>query len=237
VTATTIGARRDREARAKAERREQLLDAAIEVVRENGPGVSMDQIATACGVTKPIIYRHFGDRDGLVMAMAIRFVAALVGALTPQLARRDAPQDLLTSTIDAYLSLIEDDTNLYRFLSANEPGKRDLVAGLIAEEVAVVLEQYLDNAGRDTAGAKPWAYGLVGMVHFTGDWWARTGTPTRAELVDQLTELLWSGFDGIGLGDQPADATRSTAADISTTKSSTRRTRRSGNAHGTRRRR
>jgi AcrR family transcriptional regulator len=200
VTTSTITDRRDREARAKAERREQLLDAAIEVVRESGPGVSMDQIAAACGVTKPIVYRHFGDRDGLVMAMALRFVAALVGALTPQLARRDDARRLLTSTIDAYLELIERDTNLYRFVSANEPGKRDLVAGLVAEQVSTVLEQYLEAAGLDTSAAEPWGYGLVGMVHFTGDWWARTKAPDRAVIVEQLTTLLWSGFDGIGLG-------------------------------------
>lgn len=227
MTATsTISARRDREAKAKAERREQLLDAAIEVVRANGPSVSMDQIAGACGVTKPIIYRHFGDRDGLVLAMALRFVATLVATLTPQLARRDAPRVLLGSTIDAYLRLIDGDTNLYRFVSANEPGKRDLVAGLIAEEVARVLEQYLDNAGRDTSGAKPWAYGLVGMVHFTGDWWARDKTPTRVVLVEQLTTLLWSGFDGLGLGGEPPTPPRSTT-----------RKRRSSNGNGPRRRR
>jgi AcrR family transcriptional regulator len=200
VSATTISDRRHREAKARAERREELLDAAIDAVRRDGPSISMDQIANACGVTKPIIYRHFGDRDGLVMAMALRFVAALVAALSPQLARRDEPRALLASTIDAYLRLLEDDTNLYRFVSTNEPGKRDLVAGLIAEEVAAVLEQYLDAADADTKGAKPWAYGMVGMVHFAGDWWARAATPTRDVLVDQLTTLLWSGFEGIGLG-------------------------------------
>ncbi len=226
-------ARRDREAKARADRREELLDAAVEVVRERGPGVSMDQIAAACGVTKPIIYRHFGDRDGLVLAMALRFVADLVGALTPQLARRDDARTLLSSTIDAYLALIEGDTNLYRFLSANEPGKRDLVAGLIAEEVARVLETFLENAGRPTDGAKPWAYGLVGMVHFTGDWWARTGTPSRAVLVDQLTTLLWSGFEGLGLGDADLAAN---AAGTDRTRSTPRK-RRSPNANRPRRRR
>ena len=200
MNATTIVDRRHREAQARAERREELLDAAIAVVREDGPTVTMDRIATACGVTKPIVYRHFGDRDGLVMAMALRFVAALVGVLTPRLARRDAPSTLLSSTIDAYLELIEADTNLYRFLSANEPDKRDLLASLIADEVASVLEQLLADADLPTDGAKPWAYGLVGMVHFAGDWWARNGTPSRAELVDHLTTLLWSGFAGIGLG-------------------------------------
>lgn len=203
MSSTTISDRRHREALARAERREDLLDAAIAVVREDGPTVTMDRIAAACGVTKPIVYRHFGDRDGLVMAMALRFVSTLVGVLTPQLARRDAPATLLSSTIDAYLELIEADTNLYRFLSANEPDKRDLLASLIAEEVAIVLEQLLSDADLPTDGATPWAYGLVGMVHFAGDWWARTGTPTRAELVSQLTTLLWAGFDGIGLGDPP----------------------------------
>jgi AcrR family transcriptional regulator len=204
ATTPTITDRRDREAKARAERREQLLDSAVDAVRRDGPGISMDQIAAACGVTKPIIYRNFGDRDGLVMAMALRFVAALVGALTPQLARRDEPRAILASTIDAYLQLLEDDTNLYRFVSANEPGKRDLVAGLIAEEVASVLERYLEAADADVSGAKPWAYGMVGMVHFAGDWWARSATPNRQILVEQLTTLLWSGFEGIGLGNQSA---------------------------------
>jgi AcrR family transcriptional regulator len=232
---STIDARRDREARARAQRREDLLDAAVEVVRDLGPNVSMDQIAAACGVTKPIIYRHFGDREGLVMAMAVRFVAALVATLSPQLARRDAPRDLLSSTIDAYLRLIEADTNLYRFVSANEPGKRDLVAGLIAEEVAGVLEQYLEEASRDTTGAKPWAYGLVGMVHFTGDWWARNKTPTRVVLVEQLTTLLWSGFDGLGLGGDSPEPTPTTGS--RTPKPPAARKRRSTNANRPRRRR
>jgi len=188
----TITDRRRREAEARAARREELLDAAVAVVREQGPNVTMDQIAAACGVTKPIVYRHFGDRDGLVLAMALRFVDALIGALTPQLARRDAPRLLLESTIDAYLELLEHDGNLYRFLSLHEPGKRDLVAGLVAEQVAT-----------DTTSATPWAYGLVGMVHFAGDWWTRAGTPDRATLVQQLTALAWSGFAGIGLDPQP----------------------------------
>ena len=212
MPAATITDRRHREAKAKAQRREQLLDDAITVVRENGPGVSMDQIAAACGVTKPIVYRHFGDRDGLVLAMALRFVADLVGALTPQLAKRDDARDLLASTIDAYLRLIEHDTNLYRFLSANEPDKRDLVAGLIAEEVAVVLTQYLEQAGLDTSAAKPWAYGLVGMVHFTGDWWVRTKSPRRSMVVEQLTTLVWAGFEGIGLGTATSTPSRNSEA-------------------------
>lgn len=221
--AATLTDRRDREARAKAARREQLLDSAIGAVRTGGPNVSMDQIAAACGVTKPVVYRHFGDRDGLVMAMAVRFVDALVDALTPQLARRDDPRGLLASTIDAYLRLIERDTDLYRFVSANEPDKRDLVASLVAEQVAVVLERELDDAGLDTSASEAWAYGLVGMVHFTGDWWSRTTTPRRAVLVDQLTTLLWSGFAGIGLGDPTAPPERPPSASRSATTSTTRR--------------
>jgi AcrR family transcriptional regulator len=192
----------------REQRREALLDAAIEVVRVEGPGVSMDQIAQACGITKPVVYRHFGDREGLVTAMALRFVAELIGELAPQLASDAPPQELLRSTIDSYLQLIERDTNLYRFLSTNEPGKRDLLAGLIAEEVAAVLERLMIDAGADTTAARPYAYGLVGMVQFAGDWWTQSRTPERTVLVEQIMTLLWSGFEGLGFGAAISTATK-----------------------------
>ena len=52
----------------RAERRPQLLDAAVGRDPAMGPGVTMEQLAKAGGVTKPILYRHFGDRDGLIQA-------------------------------------------------------------------------------------------------------------------------------------------------------------------------
>ena len=144
------------------------------------------------------------------------------------------PNALLESTIDAYLELLEHDTNLYRFLSMHEPGKRDLVAGLIADEVAVVLDRYLTAAGLDTTSAKPWAYGLVGMVHFAGDWWTRAGTPDRSTLVRQLTALALVGLRGY----RPRQSTsRRSSPSRSTDMTSTEMTGTDDDEHGPRRRR
>ncbi|WP_334142519.1 TetR/AcrR family transcriptional regulator [Rhabdothermincola sp.] len=197
---------RDRAASVAAERerrRQQLLDAAVALVRREGPYASMEQIAAECGITKPILYRHFGDRQGLIMAVAEGFVSDLIAELAPSLVSTEPPRRLLERTIDAYLGLIERDTNLYRFLSAHaDPGKRDLLTALIAEEIAIVFERVLADTGLDPADGKPWAYGVVGMVHLAGDWWVESRALSRDRLVDRLTTLLWSGFEGIGLPDQ-----------------------------------
>lgn len=198
---------------ARQQRRQAFVDAAVDLVRREGPLVSMEQIAAACGVTKPIVYRLFGDRDELVMEMAERFVDQLVEALAPLLTADAPPLDLLVGTMDAYLGLVERDTNLYRFLSAHAGAdRRDLLAALIAEQVATVLERLLAQRDLPTAPARTWAFGLVGMVHFAGDWWAAgTELPDedhrfpadRAELVQHLARLLWYGADGVGFGDRP----------------------------------
>jgi len=160
----------------------------------------MDQIAAECGITKPIIYRHFGDREGLLFEMALRFVDELVGGLLP-LASDDGPaRDLLAATMDAYLALVERDGNLYRFLSDQAGAdRRDLLAGLIAEQVSVVLEDRLAQAGMATDAARSWAYGLVGMVHFAGDWWSAEKPIPRHVLVENLMTLAWDGLASLDI--------------------------------------
>jgi AcrR family transcriptional regulator len=54
-------------------RREALLNAALAVITRDGPAASMDAMAAEAGITKPILYRHFGDRDGLIAAVANPF--------------------------------------------------------------------------------------------------------------------------------------------------------------------
>src|SRR5437870_2004883 len=62
----------------RADRREALLTAAIGGIRKHGPSASMDALAAEAGITKPILYRHFGDRAGLVKAIAERFADSLM---------------------------------------------------------------------------------------------------------------------------------------------------------------
>ncbi|MBI2709612.1 MAG: TetR/AcrR family transcriptional regulator [Actinobacteria bacterium] len=185
---------------APVERRTVFLDAAVDVIRADGPGVSMDRLARAAGVTKPILYRVFGDRKGLLRALADRWTVELDAALAP-LGSSDAdddPENLLRGTIDAYLALVERDPALYRFLTERLAGTADeLITGLVqdvARRVEAVLRTRLARAGADTSAAEPWAHALVGTVHQVGDWWITRGSMPRAEVVEHLVALLWHGM-------------------------------------------
>jgi AcrR family transcriptional regulator len=160
----------------------------------------MEQIARAGGVTKPILYRHFGDRDGLIDAVAERFAADLLTTVSTPLAADVTARELLVATVDSYVGFIERETDLYRFMVQQAPEPRGTANGMrslidrIAQQVALVAADRLELAGRDASAAVPWAYGIVGLVHQAGDWWIDDRTMTRERLVQYLTDLLWSGL-------------------------------------------
>lgn len=194
-------ARSDEDRRA---RREAFLDAAIDVVRRDGPRASMEAMARQAGVTKPILYRVFGDRNGLLQALGDRFNDELRTVLARSLARAgdDHPRTLLRSTIDAYLTLVERDPEVYRFLTArlggDAAGTVASMADDVARQVAAVMSDELRATGADTGPAEPWAYAIVGMVHLAGDWWMRRRSISRTALVDHLVSLAWDGLGSVG---------------------------------------
>ena len=190
----------------RAQRRETLLDAAVEAVRSRGAAVSMEELAAAAGVTKPILYRHFGDRSGLVVAVAERFSASLLAELQQALATpTDNPKDTLVAAIDAFLRFLESDPEIYRFLvqrAAGDGAAQSALEGFlrrVGREVAIVLGEQFSAAGADAGGAEPLAHGIVGFVYGAGDWWIERQTMSRARLVEYLANTLWSGFSGMGL--------------------------------------
>ncbi len=184
----------------RAVRRAQLLDDAVEAIRDVGPGVTMEQLARRGGVTKPILYRHFRDRDGLLTCIADRFSTELIEQIETALRTSSEPRQLLERTIDAYLAFIEREPSLYRFLlrQAGKGGSGANISPLvdaIARRVAVVMGDQLRLAGMDSGGAVPWSFGIVGMVHQAGDWWLDERTMTREQLTGYLTTLLWNGLE------------------------------------------
>lgn len=160
----------------------------------------MEQMATAGGVTKPILYRHFGDRDGLVATIGGQFAEELTTNLAASLTARAGPREVLDATVDSFVSFIERDPDLYRFLvqqATSRPEGTEAVAGLIetiSRRVASVLADGLRAQGRDPAAADPWARGIVGMVRQSADWWLDEQSMSREQLVQHLTDLLWTGL-------------------------------------------
>jgi AcrR family transcriptional regulator len=188
----------------RAAQREQLLDVADAVVRRQGVIASINQIAAEADVAKPILYRHFGDKDGLYQALAERYVTALMDQLRDALSEAGGPRERIAATICAYLAFVEEHSEPYELLMRRSVREGAAASTTVADfiqrvaaEVAVELGEELRAARLDSGAAEPWAHGIVGMVQLAGDWWLRNRTMPRARLVEYLTTLLWTGFSGV----------------------------------------
>lgn len=184
----------------RADRREELLDAAIAGIRKHGATASMDQLAAEAGITKPILYRHFGDRAGLINAIADRFATQLESQLLSSITEvTDDTHALLVRTVDAFVAYIESDTALYRFIVQPQYDATVDLGGFldrISSYIAVAIGEQLRSLGRDSGGAEVIARGVVAFVHASGDWWVDRRTMPRARLVAYVADFLTNGFNG-----------------------------------------
>ncbi|SDK19412.1 TetR family transcriptional regulator [Streptomyces indicus] len=201
---------RTEQERSADRRRRELLEAADRVVLRDGPGASMNAIAAEAGITKPILYRHFGDKGGLYRALAVRHTDALLDALRAAL---DAPaerRERVEATLDTYLAAIEANPQVYRFLMHPAEGASQGEAGFdvglhsapllrrLGEELAKVIEERVDLGPESAELARVWGHGIVGMMHAAGDWWLGERPCSRAQLVRSLADLLWGRLAAAG---------------------------------------
>jgi AcrR family transcriptional regulator len=196
--------RRSRWTEHRRARREDLVGAAVDAVREAGPDFSVDDVARSAGVSKTVIYRYFSDKDELINAVLERIsTAILLPRLLGELAvERSDDRAGLHAMIAAFVELIDDEPALYRFAYAHagRSGRADLVAATeheIAEALGRLMVERLARAGRPAEPAMTWAYGVVGMVQLAAHWWSGTRTVTPAELVEQLTDLAHGGLGAL----------------------------------------
>jgi AcrR family transcriptional regulator len=167
-------------------------------VSRDGAAVSMAAIAAEAGITKPVLYRHFGDKGGLYAALAERSTGRLMVHLQNALSSGGSSRDRVALTIDTYLATIESEPQLYRFLvhsteaAAAQGQVRSFLrrlADLLSDGIAAELE-----VADDAVRARAWAHGVVGMVQASGDWWLDERPCPRAQLTEELTSLLWDGY-------------------------------------------
>jgi AcrR family transcriptional regulator len=181
----------------------------MRAIRRHGAGVGMDDIAAVAGTSKTVIYRHFTDRQGLyaavcesVDALILRNLAEATGTPGEDPSSTVAsPRALILGAVDAYLTLVEKDPEVYRFVvtaplldqTSGDPAAP--VTDHIAAQMAAVIGEALGAAGRSTTPARVWGAGLVGMVRAAADQWLTDPTAmSRRELTEHLTDLAWGGL-------------------------------------------
>lgn len=158
----------------------------------------MDEIAAQAGTSKTVIYRHFGDRAGLYAAVVAQVHQFIHADLSTALELND-PADLPALVIDladAYLRLVEDDPEIYRFVlsppvpnSEVDPwgGLPELMGAHLSEAIA----DQLRRRGQDPACATTWGHGLVGLLRAAADAWMATNPrPPRTEVLQHIRLLV-----------------------------------------------
>lgn len=191
---------------ARAERRTALLDAADRAIRRDGPEVSMEALAAEAGITKPVLYRHFGDRGGLLDAVAERHARRLTDELRAALAEQRHPRERIRTVVATYLAFLERDPDLHRFVTRVAPSERPTAGRVLEDALTLVCDEVVEAVARELTGARldpapaeTWGVGMVGMAQLVGDRWLDARDVPREVLVDRLTDLLWNGFHGIVL--------------------------------------
>ncbi len=202
---TSPGGRRTRPRRVRmtgAERREQLLDIGRTLFAERGfEGTSVEEIAAKAGVSKPVVYEHFGGKEGLYAVVVDREMRQLLDMVTGALTAGH-PRELLEQAAFALLDYIEKSTDGFRILVRDSPvaqstGTFASLISDIATQVEDILGLEFKARGFDPKLAPLYAQALVGMVALTGQWWLDVRKPKKAEVAAHLVNLAWHGLDGL----------------------------------------
>ena len=184
------------------ERRAQLLDVGRLVFAERGyEASSIEDIAARAKITKPVVYEHFGGKEGLYAVVVDREVQTLLGGITRALAGDD-PRTLLEQAAVAFLTYVEDEPEGFRILVRDSPvagssGTLASVIGDIAIQVEHILRDEFKQRGFATNLSPLYSHALVGMVARVGQWWLDAGDLQKEEVASHLVNLAWNGLRGM----------------------------------------
>jgi AcrR family transcriptional regulator len=181
------------------ERREQLLDIGRRLFAERGlDGTSIEEIAAKAGVSKPVVYEHFGGKEGLYAVVVDREVERFLSMATDLLSGEDTMEKFEAAAV-GLLRYIEDNSDGFRILvrdshPASGSGTFASLISDIAGQVEYILADVLKARGYDPKLAPMYAQMLVGMVAFAGQWSLDVRRPKLEEMAAHLVNLAWNGL-------------------------------------------
>jgi AcrR family transcriptional regulator len=185
-----------------AERREQLIAIARRLFAERGfEGASIEEIAARAQVSKPVVYEHFGGKEGLYAVVVDREVRQLLDMMRRALTSGH-PRELVEQAALALLDYIEESSDGFRILVRDSPvgsssGSFVSIIGDVASRVEHILAAEFKTRGFEPKAAPMYAQMLVGMVGTTGQWWLDARKPAKHVVAAHLVNLAWHGLSGL----------------------------------------
>ena len=180
------------------QRREQLIEIGRSLFAAKGfEAVSVEEIASTAKVSKPIVYEHFGGKEGLYAVVVDREMRALTDVLINALSDPQAhPRQIVERTALALLTYVEENAEGFRVLTRDSP-KTDPSNSLLGD-IAVRVEDILTDAfKRQHLPAKSvpyYAQMLIGMTVYTCQYWADQRKLSKEQLAAHIVNLAWYGL-------------------------------------------
>ncbi|WP_375503989.1 TetR family transcriptional regulator [uncultured Jatrophihabitans sp.] len=197
------------------ERREQLIAIGRALFAEKGyDGASIEEVSARAGVSKPVVYEHFGGKEGLYAVVVDREMADLLERLTASMADGHA-YELVEQAALALLTYIEEETDGFRILARDSPvtsvsdetsgsgGGFSSLLNDVASQVEHILGREFARTELSVELAPMYAQMLVGMVAFTGMWWLEEREPSREQVAAHLVNLGWNGLKHLEAAPRP----------------------------------
>jgi AcrR family transcriptional regulator len=195
----------------RAEQRTRLLEAAMAAIRLNGPDVSLMDMARAAGVSKPVLYSEFGDKQGVADAIAVTLaqrverdiVANVVGDL-------DLEGALTTGAVDAraavtemtrvLIDLVDSEPDVYKFLvrslRANDRGFLDNALVRVIHERSMFFLRFF-SAEVDAGDVQVVVDAAFGMILGAVESWQSDQTVPKERLIELLSGAIYAGLNSV----------------------------------------
>ncbi|NOK09102.1 TetR/AcrR family transcriptional regulator [Corallococcus exercitus] len=174
---------------------------------------SIEEVAQQAGVSKPIVYEHFGAKEGLYAAIVDREMDDLVARVSASIAQ-GTPRQRFEDAVLAFMAYVKDEPAGFAVLTRDSPtaaARRGLTRVIddLAQRVGDVFRSEFERAGYPSKVAPIYANALVGMVTQVGHWWAAEGKAFSTENVARhVAALGWMGLRHLPKDPVPPGAKR-----------------------------
>lgn len=185
----------------RAERRQQLIETALPIFASRGfEKASLEEIALEAGVSRPILYSHFGDKRGLFVAVIELEIERVHTAVRTAILQEGPPRQRLEQGLGAYFRYAQDHPDGHAVLTRDapltlsDPGLGDMLTEL-GDEISAVIRHVMRLEGAPDKAAPLFANALIGMGSYVGQWWLKNPEMTADEVTAYCTMLVWNGFE------------------------------------------
>jgi AcrR family transcriptional regulator len=185
------------------ERREQLINVARSLFADRGfEGTSVEEIAATANVSKPVVYEHFGGKEGVYAVVVDREVRTLLETIRSSLGEEGSKRDVIEYATLALLNYVENHTDGFRILIRDSGGGTNSgsfasILSDVASQVEDILVAEFKSRKLDHKTAPIYAQMLVGMVGVTGQWWLDNRRHSKQVVAAHLVNLAWNGLKNL----------------------------------------